>query len=400
MLLFLQLRRVSIYYSRLHSSSEIIKSYAGSPPLSAWLKQWFSKNRKYGSRDRKEISALCYSYYRLGKWAQSAPGHLHEKLLAAHLLCNTTPTPLLEALKPDWLHMASAGTAKKMAFLESQGIPISGAALFPWQQRLTKGIDADAFTEAMTEQPDLFIRIRPGHTAAVMQRLKENGVSFQMRSEDGIALPNGTDVRKWISVNKEAVVQDYNSQRIASLLRKVPIDAPNTWDCCAASGGKSILAIDTLHNPLLTVSDIRSSILINLKKRFAEAGIGRYHAAQINLEHPPLRIANAPFDLVICDAPCSGSGTWGRTPEQLYFFEEKKIADFSRLQQTIAGNAAVFLKHGGYFLYITCSVFSDENEAIVQHLQNQHGLTLQSMQVLKGYHMRADTLFGALFVKP
>jgi 16S rRNA (cytosine967-C5)-methyltransferase len=44
------------------------------------------------------------------------------------------------------------------------------------------------------------------------------------------------------------------------------------WDCCAASGGKSLLAVDTLGNIDLTVSDVRSSIIHNLKHRFAVAG--------------------------------------------------------------------------------------------------------------------------------
>jgi 16S rRNA (cytosine967-C5)-methyltransferase len=58
------------------------------------------------------------------------------------------------------------------------------------------------------------------------------------------------------------------------------------------------------------------------------------------------------FDLVICDAPCSGSGTWSRTPEQLYFFNEKKISEYSILQKNIVGNALKSLKKDGYFLYM------------------------------------------------
>ncbi len=306
---------------------------------------------------------------------------------------------MLAELKPDWLPVAGATTAEKIRFLQNRGIRISESAFFPWSDWLSDGIDAGAFSGSLLQQPDLFIRIRPGHTTAVKRLLEESGVSFQMLSEYCVSLPNSTDIRKWISVNKEAVIQDYNSQRIASFLQEVTTDASNTWDCCAASGGKSILAMDTLKNPKLTVSDIRSSILANLKKRFAEAGITRYQSLQVNLEQPPARIDNAPFDLIICDAPCTGSGTWGRTPEQLYFFDEKTITDFSRLQQTIAGNASAFLKHGGYFLYITCSVFRDENETVVHQLQERHGLELLRMEVLKGYDKRADTMFGALFVK-
>src|SRR5690606_27157702 len=113
----------------------------------------------------------------------------------------------------------------------------------------------------------------------------------------------------------------------------------SVWDCCAASGGKSILAKDILKNIQLTVSDIRKSILINLEKRFASAGIKAYTAKVADLtdpsfSHSPLapseRFSRAgthhsAFDLIICDAPCSGSGTWARTPEQLYNWTEARL---------------------------------------------------------------------------
>lgn len=76
-----------------------------------------------------------------------------------------------------------------------------------------------------------------------------------------------------IEPDKEAVVQDYSSQRVAEFIevvnaelgRRRQSDGVRVWDCCAASGGKSIMAKDILGNIELTVSDIRESILSNLK---------------------------------------------------------------------------------------------------------------------------------------
>jgi 16S rRNA (cytosine967-C5)-methyltransferase len=149
----------------------------------------------------------------------------------------------------------------------------------------------------------------------------------------------------------------------------------------------------------LTVSDIRENIIINLKKRFAEAGMHRYKSfvADITKSNVPLPINKESFDLIICDAPCSGSGTWGRTPEQLVFFTKEKIDHYANLQRSIAQNAAAYLKKGGFFLYITCSVYKKENEEVVTFLQQHTGLQLQSMQYFKGYHQKADTLFAAAF---
>jgi 16S rRNA (cytosine967-C5)-methyltransferase len=50
------------------------------------------------------------------------------------------------------------------------------------------------------------------------------------------------------------------------------------------------------------------------------------------------------FELIICDAPCTGSGTWSRTPEQLYFFDEKKIEQYALLQKKIVSTIIPRLK--------------------------------------------------------
>ena len=105
------------------------------------------------------------------------------------------------------------------------------------------------------------------------------------------------------------------------------------------------------------------------------------------------------FDIIICDVPCTGSGTWSRTPEQLAFFKLPSIDDYASRQQVIAGNAISLLKKGGLFFYITCSVFKKENETNVAFLQKKHGVELLQQQYLKGYEMQADTLFVAVLKK-
>jgi 16S rRNA (cytosine967-C5)-methyltransferase len=114
-------------------------------------------------------------------------------------------------------------------------------------------------------------------------------------------------------------------------------------------------------------------------------------------------IAQAPlkqqqkFDLIVCDAPCSGSGTWSRTPEQLYFFDENKIEYYPGLQKKIVSNVVKNLQAGGFLVYITCSVFKNENEEVVKFIQEQLSLQLINMEYLKGYDQKADSLFTALF---
>lgn len=204
-----------------------------------------------------------------------------------------------------------------------------------------------------------------------------------------------------LCINHEVVIQDLNSQRVGELLQIATLEKKATvWDCCAASGGKSIMSYDILPQINLTVSDVRQSIIQNLHKRFREAGIKKYTSFIADLtSHKNLQemLQYKKFNLIICDAPCSGSGTWSRTPEQLLFFNENEITRYSNLQKSICTNTVPFLQKAGHFLYITCSVFEQENESIVEFLTHQFPLTLIKKELLKGYEIKADTMFAALF---
>jgi 16S rRNA (cytosine967-C5)-methyltransferase len=214
---------------------------------------------------------------------------------------------------------------------------------------------------------------------------------------------NSSKIDTVIALDKEAVIQDYSSQRIRELLQliqTVPTNKLKIWDCCAASGGKSILAQDVLSNIELTVSDIRESILANLRKRFAAAGITAYKSLVMDLSLPVSIFKSPTFDCIICDAPCTGSGTWSRTPEQLFYFTPMEIKEYSELQNKIAMNTLQSLKPGGYFLYITCSVFKQENEEVVKALLANTSLQLIKQELFIGYTKKADCMFAALLQKP
>ncbi len=104
---------------------------------------------------------------------------------------------------------------------------------------------------------------------------------------------------------------------------------------------------------------------------------------------------NYAFDGIILDAPCSGSGTWGRTPEMISQFQPQKIEFFQHLQQSIARNVVKYLKPGKPLIYITCSAFKAENEDAVDFMVKELGMELEKMDILKGYQHRADTMFVA-----
>jgi 16S rRNA (cytosine967-C5)-methyltransferase len=322
-------------------------------------------------------------------------------MMAALFLCTRQPNELLGQLRPEWNKKAADSLQEKISIL---GCPFHMADIFPFQDELTQSIDPDAFATSHLTQPDLFLRIRPHRKQQVLEKLKASRIKIDACGENCLSLPNTTKVEDLLELNKEVVVQDYSSQRMREFLQRANAEILEqkskirVWDCCAASGGKSILAVDVLGNIDLSASDIRPSIIYNLKQRFKEAGIDNYKAFVADLTTASsLDVPSS--DIVICDVPCSGSGTWSRTPEQLYFFRKEKINYYAGLQRKIAGNTIPHLSKNGLFLYITCSVFRKENEEAVEFIQQNFHLHLLEYQTFIGYDKRADTMFGALFRK-
>lgn len=366
--------------------------YKGQEPFTHFLRTFFSQRRKYGSRDRKQIAQLCYSFFRLGKAGQALLPE--DRILAAYFLCAAHSDELLQFLKPAWHEFSSMKPENKLLALHT---PFGITDIFPWKDELSEGIDHSAFCESFLVQPSLFLRIRPGKEKAVLLKLSGAAIPFNQPMANCIELANTTNIEELLVINREVVVQDYSSQSVSRLMHKVKeLTTPvSVWDCCAASGGKSILAYDTLGEIDLTVSDIRESILSNLKKRFSEAGITNYKSFVANLQSKFTSPKNK-FDLIIADVPCTGSGTWSRTPEQLYYFSIEKIREYAAKQEKITTAVIPLIKPGGYLLYITCSVFKQENEDRVNDLVSRFSLNLIEMQVIKGYDKKADTLFAAL----
>ena len=361
-------------------------------PLAAWLKTYFAAHKKYGSKDRKQITHLCYSYYRLGH--AFASYEIDERLLLGVFLTSQSPAFVLQELRPEWNTIIQLSPLDKLQHLN---VLPELEHLFPWQQSLSQEINASAFATSFLNQPLVYLRLRPGKKQRVLQQLSNAQITYLLVGEDCIAVESGAKLDEVIAIDKDAVIQDYSSQQVLNGFKQ-QMDACqdfNAWDCCAASGGKSLLLKDAFPKARLTASDVRESILYNLRSRFKQAGITQYNSYVADVSAHNFK-PQTTYDLVLCDAPCSGSGTWSRTPEQLYFFQEEKIHYYADLQKRITLNASGALKAGGYFLYITCSVFKEENEAVVEFLKKERGLQLIEATYYKGYSQKADTLFSAL----
>jgi 16S rRNA (cytosine967-C5)-methyltransferase len=380
-------------HSYINTAQTILSQYDGIHPFANWLKLFFKGQKKYGSKDRREIGNLCYSYFRLGKAFRDRS--MEEQLLLGLFLSGTESSFILSELQPEWNLRIKMITKEKLNYLGGDEFLEN---LLPFGALLGGAIDVKDFATSFLMQPSLFIRIRPGNKAVVIKKLQKAAVDFKLIRDNCIELENGIKIEDILEVDKEVVIQDDSSQRIIEPLSDVlpADDLLETWDCCAASGGKSILLKDAFPKAFLTVSDIRPSILHNLRNRFQRAGIKHYLSMVADLTKPDFALDKT-FDVILCDAPCSGSGTWSRTPEQLFYFDEERIHYYSNLQKKIAETASWLLKPGGYFLYSTCSVFRTENEDVVSFIESTTQLKLVKTNYYKGYKHRADTLFAALF---
>lgn len=383
---------------QLRSFLKVLESYPEDKPLSKFLPDFFRKNKQMGSNDRKSASRLIYNYFRIGKAFSDKA--IEQRLFLAEFLCTSVDNPFLQHFRPDLNDRISLSINDKIQYAtEHEGLELND--IFPFSTHLSGRIEKEAFLKSFFIQPDLYIRIHPGKADVVLSTLDASPMPYS-RVENTITLPNGTNLNNIFSDAEFPVkpyeIQDRSSQQTLNYFK--PNRYEHWWDACAASGGKSLLLFSEQPDIKLVVSDIRESVLDNLDERFINAGLRTYQKKVLDLtQNADQVLHHYEFDGIILDAPCTGSGTWGRTPEMISQFAEYKIQGFQNLQKTIASNVIKYLKPGKALIYITCSAFKEENEQVVDFLVNEHGLTCESMEVFKGYDAKADTMFVARLIK-
>ena len=368
-----------------------IQEYTAKEPLARFLTRYYKINRQMGSSDRKMTSRLCYNYFRIGDWKKDAS--LTERLIYAEYLCETD-SQIVQLLRPDLNDTIGSGISQKI-----QHVQADINTFFPLSDKFSEQVDRELFLQSQLIQPDLFIRLKRGSENTVLSELKKQEIPFNLLAEQTLALPNGTKLQQLTELDGLYEIQDLSSQRTLDYMEAR--GGESWWDACAASGGKALLFLDRYPDVNLLVSDIRLSILRNLDERFEKANIQTpYRKKIVDLTQDVQHILHdQTFDGIILDAPCSGSGTWGRTPEMKVQFSQEKLLEFSHLQRTIAANVIQYLKPGKALTYITCSVYKAENEDIVHDLMSKHNMILDRMKILSGYQEKADTMFVARLIK-
>ncbi len=355
----------------------ILNAYTGAFPLSDHLKKYFRQHPEAGSRDRKLVSAAVYGYFRCAKGIGFAPG--------------SQPDPLAVAA-------AALDIIDGKEFASDSGFSFDPELLFSGDFLFSAGITRQAWLNAMLRQPDLFIRVRRDG-AKLKDLLKARGLSFAEIDSCCLSLQNGANVEPVLPASAY-VVQDASSQKTGSFFK--PVKGEKWWDTCAGAGGKSLMVADAQPGVSLTVTDCRDTILYNLTERFKKYGLPIPFSICLDMTDSAevqKMMGARRYDHIICDVPCSGSGTWARTPENLYFFDPAAIEDFHELQTKIATNAANYLLPGGTLFYITCSVFKRENEDVVDRICQSTGVVVKESLLINGIDAKADSMFIAVLSK-
>lgn len=156
-------------------------------------------------------------------------------------------------------------------------------------------------------------------------------------------------------------LQDASSQ--AAVLRLPLRDGDRVLDYCAGGGGKT-LAMGAVADLRLLAHDADPRRMADLPARAERAGL------EARILADPAR--EAPYDLVLVDAPCSGSGTWRRAPDAKWRLTPERLADLAALQDRILDAGAALVRPGGHLAFATCSILRGEGADRVAALLARH----------------------------
>jgi 16S rRNA (cytosine967-C5)-methyltransferase len=165
-------------------------------------------------------------------------------------------------------------------------------------------------------------------------------------------------------------VQDEGSQIVCR--KAAPAPGQMVWDVCAGSGGKSLFLAALMKNKgRILATDIRGKKLEDLKKRASRAGAHNIFPADLERLQESRELKKG-ADIVLVDAPCSGSGTLRRNPDAKWKIKEEDFAAFHKTQLEIIEKSLPYLKPGGKLCYVTCSLDPVENEEVMRELFEKH----------------------------
>lgn len=374
----------------------MLQSYQFDQPFHLWLNEQFRKNRSFGSKDRRFYRELLYSWLKLAGWGNEFS--IQEQLALGWIRQNPEDIHVLESM-PDLFSFFNTGHSFSDFCLDHH-LPWSPYASF--SDILDSDIHLQQINQWFGKPAPVWIRAAKGKTLQLTEYLKNAGIGF-VQYENAFKLNQATSIAGAMDAGL-CYVQDLGSQ--LSIRPADILSAAKVLDACCGAGGKSLLISESLSTGnKLWITDIREQIVKNALQRFStlgypmpEYGVNDLKAASSWLDFNESNIEKEYYDLVVCDVPCSGSGTWRRNPEELIMFR-RGPKDLSGIQRKIVQNASEFLKPGGRLIYLTCSVFKAENTDNIQAICRNSNLELEEFGYCGTSELDADYIFRACLRK-
>ncbi|MSU65729.1 MAG: RsmB/NOP family class I SAM-dependent RNA methyltransferase [Opitutus sp.] len=325
--------------------------------LPAGIAELFAANRSFGSRDRRLYRELIYTTLRFLPWIEplldSDPARAAQ--VVAWLAADLPATHAYRAATSgDWPPCPPT-VAAKAAHLGTD----TGTLLPAWVGRHCAEAAVAPDLNALHTRASLWLRLQAPETARVLGEFARLGWASRQSKilPEAIELLAEADVTKTEAFLHGLVeVQDLGSQLI---LESVGLTPGDRWlDACAGAGGKT-LQLARLLGPTghVDAHDIRAQALRELEIRATRAKLANIAI----LSAPP----SQSYDGVLVDAPCSGSGTWRRSPHLKWTTTPAQVAEAATTQLTLLARFATLVRPGGRLVYATCSLSRLENEDVV-----------------------------------
>ena len=337
------------------------------PAADTVIAQGFKARRYAGSKDKRAIRDLVYRAIRaFGTPPQSGRA------------------AILGLGDPELTALFGTGSYAPAA-LGADEVIAAQSPVADWMLRQFYPFIAEAEMPALLERAPLDLRVNRLKAKATDMADTLGGLPVKGLA-DALRFDNAFDVAATPAYQSGLVeVQDAGSQWISAVCAARP--GMTVVDLCAGAGGKSLaLAADMAGEGRLIASDTDRGRLSRLPERADRAGV----AVETRLLNPKQEAAQLAdldglADIVLVDAPCSGSGTWRRNPELRWRITSARLNRTLEAQAHVLDLAAPLVKPGGALVYAVCSLFAAEGDGqIQQFLARQSGWVVDPLSLPLG----------------
>ena len=327
---------------------------SGGAAADTLIARYFASRRYAGSKDRRAVRELVYAAIRR---AGDVPASGRAAMLAV-----AADDPAVAA--------TFDGSAHGPAPIMDGEAPAAGGVMPSWlAEALAASGVSEAAQAALIDRAPLDIRVNrlradPTVIAEALGGTPITGVP------DALRLPAGTNVD---AVAGQVEVQDAGSQIVSLAARARAGD--RVVDLCAGGGGKTLALAAMMDNAgHILATDIDRARLSRLAPRAEKAGVTIVETRLLDPRHEAAALAgwNEAADVVLIDAPCSGTGTWRRNPEARWRLTPDRLGRFAEQQRHVLEVGAGLVRSGGALIYIVCSLLDAEGAGQVDAFLVDH----------------------------